>query len=163
MWAFHAQSPGEFMSMEHMRAWLSRITLKVGDSLVTNRRRAILTLLEDTSPGIHDTLIASCDIYRYRTLGIAEYHDNCADNLRMALKAIRLQASEIPAPLNLWMNVPLQADGMIHWLPPVSKPMDHIVFQAEMDCVVVMSACPQDLVPVNGEKCTPTDLHFEVS
>jgi uncharacterized protein YcgI (DUF1989 family) len=80
----------------------------------------------------------------------------------MALKAIGLYTREIPAPLNLWMNVPLRPDGMIDWLAPISKPMDHVVFQAEMDCVVVMSACPQDLVPVNGEACMPRDLHFEV-
>ncbi len=25
-----------------------------------------ITLLEDTSPGVHDTLVAACDIHRYR-------------------------------------------------------------------------------------------------
>lgn len=33
--------------------------------LCTNKRRPILTLLEDTC-GVHDTLIAACDIYRYQ-------------------------------------------------------------------------------------------------
>jgi uncharacterized protein YcgI (DUF1989 family) len=31
-----------------------------------------------------------------------------------------------------------------------------------MDCIVVMSACPQDLVPINGENMTPVDVHAEV-
>ena len=162
MWAFRTPSLREFMSMEHLRTWLSRIMPKVGDPLVTNHRRPILRLLEDTSPGIHDTLIAACDLSRYHSLGVTGYHDNCTDNLRMALKAIQLPTEEIPAPLNLWMNVPLQTDGTIKWLAPLSKPMDYLVFRAEMDCVVVMSACPQDLVPINGEACTPKDLHFEV-
>jgi uncharacterized protein YcgI (DUF1989 family) len=31
-----------------------------------------------------------------------------------------------------------------------------------MDCVVVFSCCPQDMVPVNGVNCTPTDVDFEI-
>src|SRR3954466_13540752 len=68
-WAFNAADLGECMSMEHSRASLLRIIPRVGDRLVTNKRRAILTVIDDTSPGIHDTLIASCDIYRYQELG----------------------------------------------------------------------------------------------
>ena len=159
-WAFH--TPQEFLSMEHLRVHLSRITLKVGDALVTNHRRPLLTVVEDTSPGIHDTLIASCDIYRYHTLGVEGYHDNCADNLRMAMQALQLRVSEVPSPLNLWMNTPIMADGTIAWLPTVSKAGDYMVFRSELECVVVMSACPQDLVPVNGNDCIPRAIHFEV-
>ena len=162
LWAFQAHSLLEFLSMEHLRTHLSRITLKAGDSLVSNHRRPILTVVEDTSPGIHDTLIASCDIYRYHTLGVEGYHDNCADNLRLAMKAIQMRVSEIPSPLNLWMNTPIATDGRIAWLPTVSKAGDYMVFQCELECIVVMSACPQDLVPVNGKDCIPRDLHFEV-
>jgi uncharacterized protein len=162
LWAFHANSLSEFLSMEHVRPSLNRMTPRVGDALVTNHRRPILTMLEDTSPGIHDTTIASCDIYRYYTLGIQGYHDNCADNLRMALQAIGMRAPEVPAPFNCWMNTPYATDGTLAWLSTVSKACDYIVFRAELPCVVVMSACPQDLVPVNGIDCIPHDLHFEV-
>ena len=69
-WAFNAGNLQEFLSMEHMRAALDRICPRPGDVLVTNHRRPILTFLEDTSPGVHDTLIAACDIHRYRGLGV---------------------------------------------------------------------------------------------
>ena len=46
--------------MEHCA--LPRRSSPAGDALVTNRRRPILTLVEDTSPGLHDTLIAACDL-----------------------------------------------------------------------------------------------------
>ena len=59
LWAFYTHSNLEFLSMEHVRPWLGRLTPRVGDVMVTNHRRPILTLLEDTSPGIHDTTIAS--------------------------------------------------------------------------------------------------------
>lgn len=161
-WAFSAGDRREFLSMEHLRAALSRIWLQVGDALFSNRRRAILTLVEDTSPGVHDTLIAACDLPRYRSLGCADYHDNCSDNLKMALLAINERAPEVPSPLNLWMNIPVQADGSIEWLPPVSQPGDRVSFRAEMDAIVVMSACPQDMVPINGAALAPTELHFVV-
>ena len=31
-----------------------------------------------------------------------------------------------------------------------------------MDCIVVLSACPQDMIPVNGTDCTPTEVHYRV-
>lgn len=161
-WAFCDDSLHEFISMEHVRAWLSKIIPGLGDDLVTNRRRPLLRLLEDSSPGIHDTLIAACDLPRYRTLGVPHYHDNCSDNLRMAMAAIGRRVTEVPAPLNIWMNNPVAADGAIGWLPPRSAPGDRVVFEVLMDCVAVLSACPQDLVPVNGADCTPMELHFEV-
>jgi uncharacterized protein len=160
LWAFYAHSLREFLSMEHVRPWLCRLAPRVGDALVTNHRRPILTLLEDTSPGIHDTTIAACDVYRYQTLGVKGYHDNCRDNLLQALMAIGLRAPEVPSPFNCWMNTPYASDGTLSWLPTMSKAGDYLLLRAELDCVVVVSACPQDLVPVNGNM--PRDLHFEV-
>jgi uncharacterized protein YcgI (DUF1989 family) len=159
-WAFNALDMTEFMSMEHVRAWIDRIIPVPGDVLISNRRRPLLTFIADTSPGIHDTLIAPCDLDRYRTLGVTGYHDNCADNLRQALKAIGLRCSEVPCALNLWMNIPVDASNAIQWLPTVAKPGDYVEFRAEMDCVVIMSACPQDIVPINDQH--PRDLHFIV-
>ena len=54
-WAFCSDDIAEFMSLEHSRTWALKLVLGVGDSYVTNRRRPILTVVEDTSPGIHDT------------------------------------------------------------------------------------------------------------
>ena len=162
-WAFNAAALNEFLSMEHARAWLDRMTPRPGDGLVTNRRRPILTFLEDSSPGVHDTFIAACDLYRYRALGVEDYHDNCADNLRMAMKAVGARVGEVPSPLNLWMNIPIAPDLSIDWLAPVAKPGDHVLLRAEMDCYVALSACPQDIVPINGQACSPVEVHFEVS
>src|SRR5215470_411515 len=64
-WAFNADDMREFMSMEHSRVSLNAIIPKVGGVMVTNKRHPILTLVEDTSGGIHDTMIAACDRYRY--------------------------------------------------------------------------------------------------
>jgi uncharacterized protein YcgI (DUF1989 family) len=121
-----------------------------------------LTLLEDTTPGIHDTLLAACDRYRYEQLGCAEYHDNCTDNLAAALAELKLTPPETPSPLNLFMNIPVETAGTLSFEPPVSLPGDYVLFRAEMQCVIAFSACPQDLVPINGVACAPTEAHFQV-
>ncbi|MEM8751754.1 MAG: urea carboxylase-associated family protein [Pseudomonadota bacterium] len=155
-WAFSSADVSEFFSCEHWRATAGRIFPKVGDKLVTNRRRAILTLEEDSSPGVHDTLMAACDVHRYALLGCAEYHDNCTDNLRAAMRAIGILDHETPSPLNMWMNIPVDREGATSWGEPVSEPGDHVVLRAEMDCVVAMSNCPQDILPVNKGKSAET-------
>jgi hypothetical protein len=161
-WAFSRADPREFMSMEHSRAALQRIMARVGDSPVTNRRRPIVTLVEDSSPGIHDTLIAACDRYRYELLGCSTYHDNCTDNLAAALAELGLTPPETPSPWNLFMNIPVQSDGSLSFEPPVCKSGDYVLLRAEMDCIIAFSACPQDIVPINGVGCTPTEAHFVI-
>lgn len=159
-WAFNSNDMKEFMSMEHTRVAIGGIIPHVGDTLVTNKRRPILTLIDDTSGGIHDTLLAACDRYRYESLGCKEYHDNCTDNLAASLSELGQKAPEVPAPLNLFMNIPVIGGTSIEMRPPVSTPGSHVTLRAEMDCVVAFSACPQDLTPVNAMR--PTEAHFEV-
>ena len=161
-WAFSRHDLTEFMSMEHSRTALARIMPQVGQSMVTNRRRPILTLVEDTSGGIHDTLLAACDPYRYELLGCEDYHDNCTDNLAAALAELELTPPETPSPWNLFMNIPVGGDGSVSFEPPVSGPGDYLILHAEIDCVIVFSACPQDMVPINGVDCIPTEAHFQI-
>jgi len=161
-WAFNAADIGEFMSMEHTRIAIERIIPQVGDALVTNRRRPILRLIDDTSGGIHDTLVAACDRWRYELLGCPTYHANCTDNLAAALGEMGVAPPETPAPLNLFMNIPVIDGNRIAVVPPISTPGSYVTLRAEMDCLVAFSACPQDMVPINGAAMTPTAAHFEV-
>jgi len=97
--------------------------------LRTDRRRPILTIIEDTSGGMHDSLIAACDRDRYATLGIEGNHDNCADNLRPVLAKLQCRAA-MPFSAPKWIS---------------SSPF---------------SACPQDVLPINGRACRPLAAHF---
>jgi uncharacterized protein YcgI (DUF1989 family) len=152
-WAFNAADLNEFMSMEHSRVAIGRIIPGVGDRLVTNKRRPILTLIEDTSGGIHDTLFAACDRWRYELLGAQGYHDNCTDNLAAGMKALGLVPPETPAPLNLFMNIPVLDGNRVEARPPVSTPGSYVTLRAEMDCVIAFSACPQDMSRSTGRRC----------
>ena len=162
-WAFCAADLTEFMSMEHSRAGMLRLSPKVGDTLLTNHRRPILTLTEDTSGGVHDTLIAACDRWRYEGLGHVGHHDNCQDNLFAGLEALGLTPPEVPSPLNLFMHIPWTIEGRISFDPPVSTPGSYVVLRAEMDLVIAFSACPQDILLINGRGRAPTEAHFVVA
>ena len=59
------------------------------------------------------------------------------------------------------MNIPVVDGNAIDVLPPVSTPGSYVILRAEMDCVVAFSACPQDMIPINGAAMTPTSAHFE--
>jgi uncharacterized protein len=146
----------EHLSAPHTRTATSRLFPAIGEAFTTDLRRPILTVVEDTSPGRHDLLIAACDDARYAGLGVPD-HPSCARNLRDALGA---RVGVVPQPVNVFMQVPIRADGTLDWLPAATAPGDSITFRAELDCVVVVSACPQDLTVINGAR--PTDLAIDV-
>ncbi|MDZ7678903.1 MAG: urea carboxylase-associated family protein [Acidimicrobiales bacterium] len=88
LFAFVAEDPTEHLSASHTRSALRRLFPAIGEAFFTNRRRPILTLVSDTSPGIHDLLIAACDPERYRQLGVEGHHDSCEENLRECAVAL---------------------------------------------------------------------------
>jgi uncharacterized protein len=160
-WAFAGSDLKEYMSMSHSRASTLHISPLVGDTLVTNLRRPMLKLVEDTTPGVHDTLIAACDKARYQGLGVVGHHDNCSDNLHNALLRVgRVLPVNTPDPLNLFMNIPVSEKGGLAFESPTSSKGQFVRFRAEIDCIIAMSACPQDLVKVNDMK--PVEVHFVI-
>ena len=161
-WCFNQNDIGEFMSMEHNRAVTSSIFPKEGEYLYTNKRKPILHIMADTSPGRHDTLIAACDTYRYQMLGCDGYHENCTDNLFYSLDKLGYKIKECPSPLNLWMNIPVNKDGDVTFSSPLSKKNDFIILEAIIDCIVVMSVCPMDIVPINGEDRIINEIQYQI-
>lgn len=157
LFAFSAADPGERHSAGHTRAHTSRLFPAIGEQFVTNRRRPILTLLADDSPSRHDMLIPACDPARYARLGAPD-HASCASNLNAALGNLGLTTVDPPQPINVFMDIPVAPDGRLRWLPAPTGPGDSITFRAEMDCVLVLSACPQDLAGINAGEVAPLAL-----
>ena len=150
LFAFVADDVREYHSAEHTRVHVSRVFPRVGEQFVTNRRRPILTFERDASPGIHDMLCAACDPTRYALLGVDGWHASCQENLLDAMAGLGHAGVEVPQPINLFMNTPVREDGSIAWLPSPTAAGDHVVLRAELDLLLVVSACPQDLVGVSG-------------
>jgi uncharacterized protein len=152
MWALAHPGDGddEYTSMEHTRAALRRLVPRIGDAIYSTRRRPLVTLVGDTSPGVHDTLIAACDPERYRLLGGAPDHASCAQNLAAALAEHGRGLPRAPAPLNLFMNIPWTEDGELEFAPSPARAGDSVTFAAAIDVLVILSACPMDLNPINA-------------
>jgi uncharacterized protein YcgI (DUF1989 family) len=167
----------EYLSMPHTRASTLHMVPRVNDVLVSNLREPMLTFIEDTSSGVHDTLIPACDPQRYKALQIEDWeqHGSCAENLVLALKELNDRAglkgpkgvgasvtvNSVPAPLNLFMNIPWSGDkGDLSFEAPKGKEGDYVRFKAERDIVVIMSACPNDVQQIN--KGQSKDGHFLV-
>jgi uncharacterized protein len=166
-WAVMAADPAEHMSMEHSRRTTGHFHPAPGDVLCSNRRNAMLRIEDERFEGTHDTIVACCDSWLYAYYGCKPGHANCHDNYLSALRRIGLETATVPNPLNLWMNVPV-SDNQVTITAPLSKPGDFIVLQAEADVVVVLSACPMDVVPangaapVNGPDLQPRPVHYKV-
>ena len=149
-WAFCTPDLDEFMSNEHSRSCLEKLIPGVGDALYSNRRRPILSIVEDTSPGIHDLLLSACDIDRYRLLGVEGYHRNCADNLVEAMAELNLIPPEIPSPFNIFENVRITDSGDLSIEAPLVAAGESISLRAELDIVLALSCCPMDIAMTNG-------------
>ncbi len=160
LWAVDPKDPEHHVSMEHTRVALSKLVPQVGDHLYSSRRRPMLRIAQDTSPGVHDTLMAACDEERYHLLGAPAGHANCADNYRRALAAVGIEVERVPAPLNVFMNIPWHEDGRLEFLPTVARAGDFVELEAVTEVVVVMSACPMDLNPINGYE--PADIGVQL-
>ena len=154
-------SEGEHLSAQHTRAVNARLFPRVGEAFMTNRRRPVLTLIEDSSPGLHDMLIAACDPDRYEALGVEGWHASCAENFLTTSKEAGAEPGFVPQSVNFFMSIPWDTQGALSWHPAQTSPGDAVRLRAELDCLVVVSACPQDIVVINNGQ--PTPLRLEVA
>ena len=156
--AFVADDVTEYHSAEHTRVHVNRLFPRPGEHFVTNHRRPILLLESDDTPGIHDMLCAACDPERYTGLGVTEWHASCQENLQRAMADLGFDRVEVPQPINLFMNIPVLEGSAIGWEPAPTRAGDSVTMRAEMDCFVVVSACPQDIVVINNKAPGPVAI-----
>ena len=50
---------------------------------------------------------------------------------------------------------------MLHFLHHYQK-NDFIILEAIIDCIVVMSVCPMDIVPINGEDRIINEIQYQI-
>lgn len=160
VFVFTAADAGDFASASHTRVAIRKLFPRPGDPILTNRRRPILSVIEDTSPGRHDMLYAACDPARYASLGAAASHRSCAGNLAEVLHGRGVEMVTVPQPLNVFMDVRVEPDGRLVSAPASTRPGDYIAFRAAQDCLVVLSSCPMDIVPISSGGITPLELQI---
>jgi hypothetical protein len=160
LWVFNADDPAEHLSAQHSRVHMASIYPAVGWTFVTNRRRPILQFVEDTSPGVHDCLVAACDSARYELLDAVPGHASCEENLRTEQRRRGLPVTYAPQPINVFANFRVHDGERLELGEVLSGPGDTATFELLMDGIVVLSACPQDIIAF--QPGGPTDMAVEV-
>ena len=140
--AFNRNDAREAISSGRTFDYASRIYLTSGDPIYSNRSNILLRIVEDTV-GRHDFLLAPCSREMFHIIyGDEHPHQGCFGNLAAALAPFGVAPDALPTAFNCFMNVAVDGStGAIQVLPPLSKAGDRIVFRAEMDLVIGLTAC----------------------
>ena len=140
--AFNAADVREALSSGRSLDYASKLFLSTGDPLYSNRSNIMLKIVED-SVGRHDFLLTPCSADTFRIIyGEQHPHRGCFGNLAAALAPFDVTSDMIPCAFNVFMNVRVDGDsGALTVAPPLSKPGDHILFEATMDLVIGLTAC----------------------
>jgi uncharacterized protein YcgI (DUF1989 family) len=120
------------------------IYLTKGHDLYSNRSNVMLKIVEDTCAR-HDFLYTPCSLRMFQIMaGNEEHHPSCHENLAKAFAEIDVSSDDIGTTFNIFMNVSVDSKGAIKIHKPQSKPGDYIVFEAQMDLYVGLTACSDE-------------------
>jgi uncharacterized protein len=159
-WAFNAEDIDEHLSASHTRVWVNRLCPLPGESFHSNRRRPILQLIADTC-GRHDLITPACDEHRYRLYGVHGDHPSCAGNLKLAVAPwFKTTRFFVPQSFNMFQCCQIGADGSVVNGPNPSKAGDYVILKAWIDCIVAISACPQEFN--NAAGWYPTEVEVDI-
>lgn len=138
---FSAEDIREKISSGKTLDFESTIFITKGNFLWSNRSRKMLEIVADTN-GLNDFLLAPCSPETFQIIyDNHDYHPSCFENLYKNLEPYGIYPDDIPNAFNVFMNVPVAADGKISVLPPTSKAGDYMILEAKMDLIVGMTAC----------------------
>ena len=118
----------------------------------------LVQVVRDTV-GRHDTFNLACTAKYYEDIGYPG-HVNCSDNFNAALERFGVAARKGWPAINFFYNTMVDAQNVIYFDEPWSRPGDYVLLQAQCDLVCGTSACPCDVDAANG--WDPTDIHVRV-
>lgn len=158
--AYNRHDIGEVISSGRTIDFAGGIYLTTGDPLYSNRSNIMLRIVEDTV-GRHDFLLTPCSREMFKIIyGDTDPHHGCFGNLASTLAPFGIIPDHIPTAFNCFMNVAVDSKtGEIRVLPPLSRAGDKIVFRAEMDVIIGLTACSAG--QSNNFSFKP--IHYEIS
>ncbi|WP_034918638.1 DUF1989 domain-containing protein [Gillisia sp. CAL575] len=155
---FNSEDTREKISSGKTLDFEESILITKGDFLWSNRSRKMMEILEDTN-GRNDFLLAPCSPETFQIMyKNPEYHPSCFENLYTNLEKFDIQPDDVPTAFNIFMNVQFAADGKLSVDPPLSKAGDYVLFQAQMDLIVALTACSAE--DSNNGSFKP--IHYEI-
>ncbi|UII20830.1 DUF1989 domain-containing protein [Fulvivirga ligni] len=155
---FNADDIREKISSGKSLDFEETLLLTKGHKLWSNRSNVMASIIEDTN-GRNDFLLAPCSPETFEIMYKHEgYHPSCFENLYTNLAKYDISPDDIPTAFNIFMNVKFASDGKIEVCPPTSKSGDYVIFKAEMNLIVGLTACSAE--DSNNGSFKP--IHFEV-
>lgn len=155
---FNAEDTREKISSGKTLDFEESILITKGDNLWSNRSNKMMKILEDTN-GRNDFLLAPCSPETFKIMyKNNEYHPSCFENLYTNLAQYDIEPDDIPTAFNIFMNVQFDEKGRLSVDPPLSKAGDYVLFEAEMNLIVGLTACSAE--DSNGGSFKP--IHYEI-
>jgi urea carboxylase-associated protein 1 len=135
------------------------VFLTTGSRLLSTRLDELAVITDDTV-GRHDTIGGACaqesNVIRY---GEHTRHQHACRQTFLAYGAAAgIGPRELGHNINFFMNVPVSADGDLHFDDGLSAPGKYVELTASRDILVLLSNCPQLNNPCNGWDPTPVQL-----
>jgi uncharacterized protein YcgI (DUF1989 family) len=103
---------------------------------------------------------ARCNGLCYETLNSIKGHNSCQDILAGLLQPYGMTHHDVPEILNIFMNVVFKKDGSYKF---IASPVDkggYVDLLAEMDCLVGVSACPDEFGEYNNCAAKPLGIQI---
>ena len=137
--------------------------VKEGDYLKSTLCRPMMIIVKETAEpkGVHSVHGRMCNRWTYEIHGV-DSRDGCFEIISKAISPYGLLPEDIPDAICFNMNyVHHPEEHRWEIKEPVSQAGDYVELRAQMDCLVAMSNCPQDILnPCNCWHCTPIKIEI---
>jgi uncharacterized protein YcgI (DUF1989 family) len=160
--AFNENDLAEKLDQSRTRINNWKYRISVGDSVYSNKNNPMLTILED-KVGIHDLTFPGCSAFAYEKILKVGRRNGCIENLTEALikEGRDLKPFEIPAPFSLFMDVEYDMKSNSPIIKPAaSSSGDYVELRSEMDCLLAVSSCADDITDCNHGKLKPLKIRI---
>jgi urea carboxylase-associated protein 1 len=156
---YNLHDPAERYSFADTITAQRNIFLRLGSVLLSNEGNAMMTIVADTV-GRHDTIggACSCESNTLRYGHHTKHQHACVENFLTVQPGGDGGKRDMVSNINWFMNVPVESDGSLGIVDGISAPGMYVELRAEMDCLVVVSNCPQINNPCNGFNPTPVRM-----
>ncbi|MGY6548222.1 MAG: DUF1989 domain-containing protein [Roseinatronobacter sp.] len=155
--AWSAGDPSERVNLPDTVKVQWTTELRRGRVLFSDMGRVLLSLTEDSS-GAHDALTGGS-----QAQDVPASRRNCRDNMVLAAGKLGLNARDLPALLQLFAPVRVDAAGRFGWRGAMLSGQDWVALRAEADLLVALSNTRHPLDPATGPEPAVTLHHLHAA
>jgi urea carboxylase-associated protein 1 len=159
---YNADNPEERYHAPNTLKAIETLKLSKGHNLYSDIARPIFNFVYDSCDG-HDTIAGCCSAPSNEMLYGVKDIPGCRENFLFELNKHGMGRKDIVPNINFFCHVPVDQSNMVpaFFADGQSKPGDHVILQAKMNALAIISNCPQVNNPCNSGK--PTEIHVQVS